>query len=96
MKVNANQNPATPVQEAGVKDGTSNTLQVGEKAKPEKPFMKDSFEMARDPKTVNIPRGETNTPNVQNEIDIESKKLEVKGEKVVNDLNVKYTLFLPE
>ncbi len=47
MKVKLNQNPAVPVQGseiADIKDGTSNTLQIGERTKSERPFVKDSFE----------------------------------------------------
>jgi hypothetical protein len=50
----------------------------------------------RDAQSVMVPRGETTTPNVQDEIDIETKKLELRDEKVIENLNVKYTLFLPE
>ncbi|MCI0606440.1 hypothetical protein L0156_25940 [bacterium] len=47
MKVTPNQNPTIPVQGseiADVIDGTSNTKQVGERTKSEKPFAEDSFE----------------------------------------------------
>jgi hypothetical protein len=50
----------------------------------------------RNVQTGMVPRGETTTPKVQDAIDIETKKLEFKGEKVIEDLNVKYTLFLPD
>lgn len=50
----------------------------------------------RDAQTGMVLRGETTTPKVQDEIDIETKKLELRGEKVIEDLNVKYTLFLPD
>jgi hypothetical protein len=47
MKVKPNQNPAVPVQAseiADITDGTSNTLQTGERMKSERPFAKDNFE----------------------------------------------------
>ena len=50
MKVKPNQNPVVPVQGskiADVTDPTSNTMQAGERRKPETPFAKDSFESFR-------------------------------------------------
>lgn len=84
--------PAPVQQFADITDGTSNTLQFAGKA--EKPFSKDEFESPK-LSANGLCTNEQVPTSVKSGDD---SKLKIEGAKgqVVENLNVKYTLFLPE
>lgn len=88
-----NSGPPASVQPfTDITDGTSNTLASAGKAV--KPFSKDEFESPQ-PTANSLCTNEVIDPLVKRGDD---SKLKIEGAKgqVVENLNVKYTLFLPE
>ncbi len=92
MKVKLDQNSPIQQADANVTDGTSNTMTAGKQTKAENPFAKDSFESS------STPRGEANSLKIQDAVDFHQDPAGKTSEegKVVEDLNVKYTMFLPD
>jgi hypothetical protein len=94
MTVRRADNSGTPTAIQGtadITDGTSNTLQSA--AKAEKPFSKDIFESSKP--TAN---GLCTNEQLPLSVHSDDPKLKLQGAKgqVVENLNVKYTLFLPD